>query len=366
MIQELELHNLKCWRDLRLQLRDVTLLTGLNGSGKSTVLQTLALLAQSSEQGLFARGQSSSLALNGELAQLGRANDVLHEDADDDDVRIALRWHDAEWSATFRAQDGALVGEVQTVPDRAPFNGRVQLLSANRVGAEVTYPMSNYEVLHRRRLGARGEYAAHFLAEHGRKPITAPALAHPAAASLGLMDQVEAWLGEVSPGVRLHITPDHDLDQVKVQYSFEGPHGPGDRHRPTNVGYGVSYALPLLTAALGSGAGELILVENPESHLHPRGQSRVMELVCRASGHGVQVVIETHSDHVLNGLRLGVHSGALDPERVAIHYFSREAGTHRVVSPQIDADGRLDQWPEGFFDDWELALGRLLEPRGTR
>lgn len=361
MIQSARVHNFKCWRDLDLPLGLVTLVTGLNGSGKSTMIQAFALCAQSVDQGLLAQGR---LALNGGLVQLGRAEDVRSEDAEDDDVGLGFTWTDGtRWDARLHVEGDVLLGGPTTSPDRPPFNGRVQLLSASRVGAEVAYPMSAYEVAHRRRLGPRGEFAAHFLAEHGRQPLTHPQLAHPDAASDGLLDQVEAWLGEVSPGVRLYVTTDHDLDQVKVQYSFAGPYGPGNRFRPTNVGYGLSYALPLLTAALGSAEGELLLVENPESHLHPRGQARLMELLCRVSRAGVQVVVETHSDHVLNGLRLAVHGGHLEPEHARIHYFVRGAGGHRVVSPSIDHDGRLDQWPEGFFDEWELALGRLIEPR---
>jgi predicted ATPase len=78
--------------------------------------------------------------------------------------------------------------------------------------------------------------------------------------------------------------------------------------------------------------------------------------------------VETHSDHLLNGIRVAVHDGQLAPEDAAIHYFERrvveERFVHGVTSPRLDRDGRIDQWPDGFFDEWENALQKLLSPAG--
>lgn len=91
------------------------------------------------------------------------------------------------------------------------------------------------------------------------------------------------------------------------------------------------------------------------------------ELLALAASCGVQVVIETHSDHVLNGIRLAVHSGKLEPEDVQLHYFQRQEKQGQifteVVSPRIDRNGRIDRWPDGFFDEWEKNLITLLKPR---
>jgi predicted ATPase len=91
------------------------------------------------------------------------------------------------------------------------------------------------------------------------------------------------------------------------------------------------------------------------------------ELLALAASCGVQVVIETHSDHVLNGIRLAVHGGKLEPEDVQLHYFQRQEKQGQafteVVSPRIDRNGRIDNWPDGFFDEWEKNLITLLKPR---
>src|SRR5262249_11560138 len=117
---------------------------------------------------------------------------------------------------------------------------------------------------------------------------------------------------------------------------------------------------------LSARPGALLLIENPEAHLHPRGQRRMGELLAAAASAGVQIVAETHSDHALNGVRLSVQDGKLAPDNVAIHFFSRTEtnGKTRLVtaSPTIDPNGRISDWPEGFFDEWDSALAQLLKP----
>jgi predicted ATPase len=155
------------------------------------------------------------------------------------------------------------------------------------------------------------------------------------------------------------------MDLVNLRYSFVTGDQRSNLYRATSVGFGITYVLPVLVAVLSSSPGDIVLVENPEAHLHPKGQVRLGELLARAGAAGIQVIVETHSDHILNGVRLAVHGG-IKPESVGIYYFSRtaEAGRVRsiVESPVIDRDGRLDQWPDGFFDEWDKSLERLLAP----
>jgi predicted ATPase len=78
----------------------------------------------------------------------------------------------------------------------------------------------------------------------------------------------------------------------------------------------------------------------------------------------VQLLVETHSDHVLNGVRVAVKKYQLDPERVGLYFFERaeeQLGhqTH-IIQPKLDKDGRIDSWPRGFFDEWNRNLRELL------
>lgn len=145
-----------------------------------------------------------------------------------------------------------------------------------------------------------------------------------------------------------------------MQYSY----GDSKPYRATNVGFGISYTLPIITAVLASEPGTLILLENPEAHLHPKGQSKMGELLALAASCGVQIIIETHSDHVLNGIRLAVHDGKIDPEDIQLHYFERKEQegmmVSKVTSPKIDKNGRIDRWPDGFFDEWRNILAKLI------
>lgn len=106
------------------------------------------------------------------------------------------------------------------------------------------------------------------------------------------------------------------------------------------------------------------MLENPEAHLHPRGQTTIGKLMALAAAAGVQVIVETHSDHVLNGIRVAVREGLLPPDAAVFHYFSRsEKGEICIDSPRIDAQGKLDNWPEGFFDESVKSLAALSSRR---
>ena len=88
---------------------------------------------------------------------------------------------------------------------------------------------------------------------------------------------------------------------------------------------------------------------------------QVVLLALTAAGN-VQVIVESHSDHVLNGIRLAVKDGGLDPTRARLHFFHREPGNQsQFESPTITKEGRLTHWPSGFFDQWEKSLDQLLD-----
>jgi predicted ATPase len=369
MIRSLHLQNFKRFEEQSLELRLLTLLSGLNSTGKSSVLQSLLLLRQSYQQGLLPK---TGLALNGELACIGTAQDALFEGAGvKDSIGFKLVWEDGRegiWAFNYNREADVLAlassPVVSVIYESSLFCDNFHYLQAERIGPRTYFEISDFQVRQHGQLGTRGEYTAHFLSIYRDKDIPNSKLSHPEAKSLNLRDQVEAWMGEVSPGTRIEINSNPDMDLVSFQYSY----GLSNPYRATNVGFGITYTLPILVAALASSPGTLILIENPEAHLHPKGQAKMGELLALAASCGVQVVIETHSDHVLNGIRLAVHGGKLDPKDVQLHYFQRQdkqgQAFTEVVSPHIDRNGRIDQWPDGFFDEWDKSLEALLEPAG--
>ncbi|NJN97347.1 MAG: DUF3696 domain-containing protein [Anaerolineales bacterium] len=369
MIKWLRLRNFKCFEDQTIEFGPLTLLSGLNGQGKSSVLQALLLLRQSYQQGLLPK---TGLALNSDLISVGTGKDALFENAGDDDkIGFEIQWSnnlEANW--LFKSSSVGDVLDLASSPVKTNifkaslFSDDFQYLQAERLGPRVSSIVSDFRVRQHRQLGTRGEYTVNFLSIFERDKIAHPNLAHPKAISFDLTDQIEAWIGEVSPGTRLSLTSYPGIDQISLRYSFGTGSMRSQDYRSTNVGFGLSYTLPILVAILSSQLGALILLENPEAHLHPKGQVQMGELIARAASSGIQIVVETHSDHVLNGIRLAVHSGILPPDDARLHFFERreegDIARSEIISPRIDRNGRIDYWPDGFFDQWEKSLETLL------
>jgi predicted ATPase len=328
----------------------------------------LLLLRQSHQQGtLSERG----LALNGALVQLGTGKDVLYQQAADDEIAFEITWQDgAQGGWYFLSRAEADVLQLRSGPalerlyQRSLFSDQFAYLRAERRGPRSVSERSEYAVRQHRQVGLSGEFAPHFLAAFETEGVGTTALRHHGAPSPRLRDQVEAWLGELSPGVRIRLTEHLGLDLAQLEYTFSGGGQESSRYRATNVGFGLTYTLPVIIALLAAPPGALVLIENPEAHLHPRGQNRIGRMLALAAAGGVQILVETHSDHVVNGIRLAAHAGELPPAAACFHYFHRADPDPtlpvQVLSPQLDARGRLDAWPDGFFDEFDKSLEQLL------
>ena len=375
MLTNIGLHNFKVFREQEIDLTPLTLLAGLNGSGKSSVMQALAMLRQSHEAGSL---KSRSWLLNGELVELGSGSDVLHDNPTEGGIisvsltasRGGSEAVRSSWPVKYDSKADVLSSAQDLFYPTAPienfnlFAVGFQYLRADRVNPAVTYPKSQHAVGTRRFLGSRGEYAAHFLLEYGDDPIGCPALAQPEATHADrLLSQTNAWMQRFSPDVRLDVENVRLTDLVQLRYSYrtKGIGGGGGQFRATNVGFGLSYSLPIVVACLSAKPNDLLLIENPEAHLHPEGQLAIGNLLARAAAAGIQVLVETHSDHVLNGIRLAVKSGIMKASEAGFRFFKRnEEGAAEIQSPIVSQDGMLSEWPLGFFTQWDNALVQLL------
>jgi predicted ATPase len=386
MIDQLTITNFKAFASADIRLGPYTLLSGLNSSGKSTVLQALALLRQASAQGLL-HGNAGGLPLNGELVELGTGQDVRHENfvavagevaAPGEDAELGFLLStdsgaSAEWRARCGREDDLLpmtrceppgIYHLFSGEDRSAytlFNPGFQYLRADRINPATTYPRSHEMSVRRGFLGARGEYTIDYLRHYQDEACQFEPLHHPDA-SPRLLDQTEAWMSEICPGVKIQATAIEQTDLVRLGFQFTRTGQPKTiPRRPTNVGFGLTYVLPVVIACLTARPGSMLLLENPEAHIHPQGQSAMARLTCAAAAIGAQVVVETHSDHILNGVRLAVKRGSLPAESVVLHYFQRADDGIEVVSPAVGPDGMLSRWPPGFFDEWDRSLDQLLD-----
>ncbi|GAB2746698.1 AAA family ATPase [Kitasatospora kifunensis] len=373
MLEQIGITNFKAFAQQELVLSPFTLLTGLNSSGKSTVLQALALLRQSYDAGLLDPGVDGGLLLNGEFVELGTGQDVRHEAFLDEEPDIGIvvtrEGEPYRWMATYGREDDLLamrelpVGLTSHLAEDLPelFGRGFQYLKADRLAPATIYPRSHHAVERRGFLGARGEHTVNFLRVNQDLPIANSAVARAEIPSRTLLAQTEAWLQRLCPGINLEAIGIDGTDNVRLSYGFGSGIGASNRYRPTNVGFGLTYALPIVVACLSAQPGSLILLENPEAHLHPQGQTWLAYLACAAASAGVQIIMETHSDHVLNGVRLSVKNGKLPSTSTAVHFFRRDGLGTQVVSPQMGPDGMLSEWPSGFFDEWENSLEQLLD-----
>lgn len=134
-----------------------------------------------------------------------------------------------------------------------------------------------------------------------------------------------------------------------------------------NVGVGVSQVLPVLVLCLGASIGCTLLLEQPELHLHPAVQNRLAEFFAACAMSGRQLLIETHSEHLIHRLRLLIAKGQLNAETdVSLIYIERDrfGSTPRTIP--IGADGALEEWPRGFFDQTEQNLAEIMKARFAR
>lgn len=383
MISELGITNFKTFASATFRLGRYTLLSGLNSSGKSTVLQALALLHQSKA---ISRdfNDFEGLRLNGELVELGTGQDVLSDDyaavpGETPKIGLRLATQGGEvlsWRFSYGQEEDILSvsGNNTSVPDLSDnwtatgragdfslFNPGFQYLRADRINPATTFPTSYEMSVRRGFLGTRGEFTIDYLLHFQDEPVQSEVL-HISGAPPRLLAQVEAWMGEICPGVRVQAEAIERTDLARLGFQFAHPGRLiSEQRRPTNVGFGLTYVLPVVVACLTAQPGAMLLIENPEAHIHPQGQSAMARLTCAAAAAGAQVIVETHSDHVLNGVRLSVKRGPLSAEDVVLQYFRRGAEGIEIVSPSIGSDGMLREWPSGFFDEWDRSLDQLLD-----
>ncbi|MEG6551627.1 DUF3696 domain-containing protein [Desulfocurvibacter africanus] len=342
MITNLALQAFKSFPLINLELRPLTLLTGLNNCGKSSILQSIRMLFKSS------RLTDPLLPGHGSL-------DELRSQMAPPDAPIVISCDfDAKPSQTLIIRHDGV-----DTPGSAPIT---EYVSAERLGPRPTLPL--YRAIDEAPLiGEKGEYVLDFL--HKLNDTIIPSqLHHEKSEGITLQYEIRGWLSEIAPGVEFSFKVDPKRDQAHAEYNS---------YRPMNVGFGLSYSLPILAALLGMVAkppiggwpttwgtfweglrifhGTLLMVENPEAHLHPEGQTAMGRLIALSVACGLQVIVETHSDHLIDGIRLAVKEKLIPHNNIFIHYFTKDSnGVSQVTTPQLYPNGKLSHWPKGFFD----------------
>lgn len=371
MIGAIHLERFKCFEDFTLELSQLTLLTGYNGAGKSSSIQPLLLLSQA----LREPSTDNILPLNGSLVRLGSAGDVasgrtggmVKLGVSNPDGMSALWMFEHERGLgrhELRLRHSHFSFEEGDAPRWFPkqfSNGLLELtrnvifLGAVRdpFGEGQPFPDNPSSVIGD--VGTDGRYAAYWFVRQADEEVPEERR-HPEDPRVTVRAQVDAWLSELFPGASVNAQAVEGLALARTSFRLGRS---SDWRRPANVGYGLSYAFPILVALICATPGQIFVVDSPEAHLHPRAQSVMGRILARFAAAGVQIIVESHSDHLLSGIRLAVREKLLPARDVAVHFFSGSGPSvderRRII---ISEDGGVADWPAGFFDQ---AINDLIE-----
>lgn len=357
-MNSIHIRGFKCFIDTIFPLGRLTVLTGVNGAGKTSLLHSFGVLHQT----LCETDSLDELILNGAIVNMGRSLDVLNKlnskseilfELEHDGQLIPLRYF-TENRESFTLQRSSSA-EHKLSRDILDILQHVAYISADRQGPKDMHSLED-SFAYERSVGVRGERAVSALnSKEGLAVIEG--LRKPG--SPLLQRQVEAHMADLFDNFKMEIFSVPGTNIATLGLANDNAIG---FVRPQNIGFGLSYTLPIYVACLSAPNGGLVLIENPEAHLHPKAQSQIGTFLAQTAAAGVQVIIETHSDHLLNGIRKAVKNGILFPEDVVIHFFAGldAEGHPQIQSPRISEDGSLSMWPDNFFDQFDKDLVDLV------
>ncbi|AJZ91637.1 hypothetical protein VW41_22730 [Klebsiella michiganensis] len=367
MLRNIHIKNFKSIREITVPLTNINIITGVNSSGKSSLLQTILLLKQFTKK-------DNKLNLNGDYAELGTIGDILNQFYEDNEIRITYNSIKNESASIiinnpdqFLTKGSITTSTTDNHKIIPSLKRRIKYLSAERMGAEFVYDISKSNF----GIGIKSEQTVSFIEENKdfkvRKELIHPKANESGGRKSSLITNINEWMKEISPGINLDFEANQKLRTASMSASYYSASLIGNV-TPKNFGFGISYCLPLLALLLSSKNGDILLIENPEAHIHPTGQTRLGYLSALAATSGVQLIIETHSDHFFNGIRLALKDRIIKNDEINGYYFDKkmqgEKSTQSLVTEFYKVDlydnGKIKNAPVGFFDEWQNSLFKLL------
>ncbi|MGO4945948.1 DUF3696 domain-containing protein [Blautia sp. Sow4_E7] len=356
MIKKFLIRNYKCFPELGISFKRMNILAGANAAGKSSVIQALLLAYAASNMkkgdlvdineilGIQTGNPRTLIAQNPITLSRGDFGFDIIEDETAVSIRYSL---DPQFPLNLNASR-----------NRGELSSKICYLNAERRGPRVSYPAGgNLSIM------PDGANAAYLVERADLMNWQVP-LAARAIASVGKFStQVEEWMNLILGDVQLSITTDLVKASTDVRYrnalvDYEV--------LPTMTGFGISYIFSVVTAALWCSVNKnmILIVENPEAHLHPAAQSRVGKFLDIIASSGVQVIVETHSEHLIDGARLQA-AYLKKTEDMQVLFFQTEDRGIKMKEIEVNLNGELSEWPKGFFDQKSQDLRDLLSIRRT-
>ena len=405
MITELSAQNFKSWQDTgKLQFAPLTGFFGANNSGKTSILQLLLLLKQTTESPLSPEeplyfGNAES------LVNLGDFDAVIHRHNLAFSLGVSVSWKlpkvekihlDSTDSLSFSTVVSKRNENVQLDSFSYAFGPNIfkigwtdrgymvipSNISANPMPADpmrcygVTNPMGlrepfshlqeTFENLFSRvhHLGPLrrdpqhhynwGSYHPEDVGQHGENMVDS--LLSGRVRLLSIEEQILNWLQrlELIDSYDLHPTSNGQKYEFLVQQYKDGP-----KVRFTDVGFGVSQVLPVLTLCYYAPEGSILILEQPEAHLHPKAQSELADvLIDVVKNRNIQIILESHSEHLLLRLMRRIAEEEISADQTAFHFCEIKDGNSRAEQLKVDEYGNISNWPQNFFGD---DMGDLAE-----
>jgi len=394
MLTQIKLTNFKCFKQkTTFPLSRFNLFTGVNGSGKSTVLQSLLLMRQSIEDDMY----TTRLILNGSCVNLGSFDNVRNREipaiapiffefSSENHSKNSIRYRFGNYQPMFLNSDDMTIFVLEVTKNGNvifdkihsvlfdPFEKflykleaseqrfiqfnrenlyfkfeEIHFISADRIGPQEFYQKKEQHKFPN--VGTKGELTVNLL-DKMRDELVSETLCL-GEDSRTLITQTEAWLGTILNPLKLEV---HSLKANILELVIGG-------YKPANVGFGYSCILPIIVSGLIAKPGEKLIIENPEIHLHPKAQTALIQFLVAVAKTGVQVFVESHSDHVLNGIRVAVKEGQIDKNEVSISFHDCVGPTKKdikVTSIKLDNQGELSEYPTRFFDEYSNQLFKLV------
>ena len=354
----LSIEGYKCFKEkTTFAFNNITLLTGANSAGKSSVIQSLLLLKKISQGSISELNPWIDLDLNDPnyALELGKYDDIKTR-LDDDyenlfnynpiDIRFVLDGGkakieledniDAEKNVKVRTDEKS-IESFKKILD----NGFVYL-NAERMAPHYVYKNTDNAAF----CDCHGTNTGNVIQKHENDNCSIKR-AYSNSDKNKWSIELDKWIDYIFPGVAVDVTPSGgDLYQIKVLGSAA-----------TNVGFGITYALPILVSGLTVPEGGILIVENPEAHLHAKAQSNMGYFLARMAAADVRVIIETHSEHIVNGIRRMIvekniveDNKGMSNENMTIYFFQNKNGEKTIMEITMDEFGNLSDFPEDFFD----------------
>lgn len=362
MINKLRIKNFKSLKDISLDFGMFNLLCGTNSSGKTSIIHSILLLSQSSKS-------NDSISLNGRLVKLGKFSDVKNfESSLSEEIKISgIKSNKEEFFLniieTEVLEDLVLKKECKNI-ESFEYEKNMYYLSANRIGISDVHE-AGFESEH---FGINGEYTIDYLVKNKDIAISDEYVYDKVKdEASNLYNEVDYWLNRI---VGAHIKGEEVEKTNKSVVTFS--QFDNEKFvRSIHTGSGISYLISIIITCFGISIISkekdiipMIIIENPEIHLHPKAQSMLTEFLIFMSTR-MQIIIETQSDHVFNRFRIEIYKRRIKNENLinelgTVHFLKYESNNSIGNRIEFTNDGRVINHKEDLFDQFDIDILRLL------